>query len=122
MTADEYAAAGIELDDTSTTGLLTADAALDFVLAYTSLKFDTSSVDDVTALPAAVKLFVLKFCDLTVTYNAGITSESLGGMSQSFGDSDLNDLLFGLLYSLLGKWAKSQVHITQAGRKWRYGR
>ena len=61
MTAEEYAAAGIELTDTSATGLLTADAALDFIKAYTSLKFDETDADSVTALPAAAKLFVLNF-------------------------------------------------------------
>lgn len=121
MTAEEYAAAGIELEDTSAVGILTADAALDFIKAYTSLKFDETDADSVAALPAAAKLFVLKFCDLTVTYNAGVTSESLGGMSQSFGDNDLNSLLLGLLYSLLGRWAKSQMHVVQARKRWKYG-
>lgn len=115
MTADIFVNAGIQISD-DTTSLLYAESALDWLIDNTKLQIDKS---DITTLPAGAKLFVTKYGEIMST-NAMVTSESIGGMSQSFDTSARDSKIYDLAYDLLGsKYMKSQVTFTAAQKRWK---
>jgi hypothetical protein len=59
----------------------------------------------------------MKYFDVMMM-GAGVTSESIGGLSQSFDSTSKDNLLWQYAESLLGKWLKSQMSFVQAKRKW----
>lgn len=124
MDAKDLAEAGIYVGDDNES-LLRAEAALDFINENTTLTADFYDMESLRKLPAAAKLFITKFGDILARQH-GITSESLGGMSQSFGYTDYYDELWDLLDSLLEPWLKKDknrgLKVFQAKDKWRYGR
>lgn len=118
MTVDELRAAGILVDDTSELAALLAESALDYINENTTLSVNKDSRESLEALPACAKLFIVKYSAL-MEAETGISSESLGGMSQSFDTTKRDSLLFDLANSLLGKYMKSQMHFVPASRRWR---
>ena len=116
ITAEQIAEAGIPVGTDDET-LISVESAVEFIENNTTLKIDMS---DLGSLPAGAKLFIVKYTE--IMSNAGIESESLGGMSQSFDTDSSTSLLWDLLNYLLGKYMKSQVSVVQAGRRWKYGR
>lgn len=116
MTAEEVKDCGIPIDDVSTSTMLIVESALEYVKANTNLKLDLTDTDSIKALPACVKLFVVKYNEL-ISRETGVTSESIAGMSQSFETSDKNTLLYGLLNSLCGQYMTSQFErVPRIGR------
>lgn len=97
--------------------LLIVESALDWIRANTTLEFDKESESDLMALPACVKLFILKFHDVN-TMNVGVTSQSIEGLSQSFDTSSKNALLWQYAEELLAPYLKSQIRFVAAQRKW----
>lgn len=68
---------------------LIAESALIWVQNNTKFKFDINSSKDLESLTADVRLFVAKYIEI-MKLRAGITSESIGNLSQSFDTKDLN--------------------------------
>lgn len=102
----------LDLCDTETS--IMVETALDWVDANTTLEVDRES-----DLPASVKLFVIKFCDL-MSQTAGIASESLGGMSQTFSASGSSDLaLSELAAQLFGSAYKGRNRFVIAQNRWK---
>lgn len=117
MTAEELIAAGIPLSGKDALTVLRAEAALDWMLEYTTLEFSKNEVETLAALPSCAKLFVVKYGELLRT-KQGVASESIEGMSQSFHESDQSALLWRLANTLLGQYIKSQVRVFPARRRW----
>jgi len=115
MTVSDFINAGIAIDDTPT-ALLYAESAIDWIEQNTTLVVDRTNL---SALPAGAKLFILRYGDVMRT-DTTVTSESLGGMSQSFSTETRNSLLLDLAYDLLGAYIKSQVTFTAAQIRWKY--
>lgn len=97
--------------------LLMIESALNWVLDNTTLKFDIDKDEDLKALPAQVRLFVLKYNEL-MSISAGVASESIEGLSQSFNSGDKSALLWEIAESLLGKWLVSPVKFVAATNRW----
>lgn len=115
MTASDFTNAGIPVDDTPT-AVLNAECALDWIEHNTTIAVDKGNL---SALPAGAKLFILKFGEIMST-DATVTSESLGGMSQSFSTEARNNLLYDLALVYLADYMKSQVKFTAAQSRWDY--
>lgn len=113
MKASDFINAGIEIDDTATAALY-AETALDWLAERTTLTIDKS---DLSTLIAGAKLFILKFGEI-MSANSTVTSESLGGMSQSFSTEARNNLLYDLALEFLSGYLKSQVKFTPAKDRW----
>ena len=96
---------------------LLIESALSWVLDNTTLKFDIENTEELKALPAQVRLFVLKYNEL-MSISAGVASESIEGLSQSFNSGDKSGLLWELAESLLGKWLVSPVKFVAAVNRW----
>lgn len=93
---------GIALSDTSQDVILSLylETAIEVAKEYTN-KFDWDSGEP---LPAGIKLGIIRWVELSRLKkdNAGVQSESIGGMSQTFtsaGDS-------GYFYEVFDMWAK----------------
>ena len=96
--------------------LLQAEAALDWMLANTTLEFSKDG-ESIKALPACAKLFVVKYCEV-MNQREGVASQSIEGLSQSFNTTDKSKALWQLARSLLGDYMKSQVRVIPAKRRW----
>lgn len=106
---------GYEIKDTD---LLMIESALQWVLNNTTLQFDINKDDDLKALPANVRLFVVKFKEAMAT-DVSVSSESIEGLSQSFNTSDKSSLLWDLASSLLGDCLVSPVSFVSAVSRWK---
>lgn len=113
MTASEFTSAGITVEDTPI-AVLYAEAALDWIASNTTIVVDKANL---SLLPAAAKLFVMRYGDFLST-DATVTSESLGGMSQSFSNEAKYSSIDDLAYDLLGSYMKSQVSFFPAVDRW----
>lgn len=87
------------------------DAAIEWVKNNTTMDIDPDS-----ELPSNVKLFVMKFNEV-MSAQAGVTSESLGGMSQSFDTSDKAMLIRQYAAELLSPYF-SCAKFVSVGRRW----
>lgn len=102
----------IDINDGETRIMI--DAALSWVKENTTLIIKAEE-----ELPSNVKLFVVKFCDL-MGQSAGVTSESLGGMSQSFSSGNgTGFLLADLAAQLFGSAYKGRNRFVSAVNRWK---
>lgn len=113
MTTSDFIDAGIEIDDTPR-ALLYAESAIDWIERNTTLVVDRTNL---SALPAGAKLFIVEYGE-TMSSNATVTSESLGGMSQSFSSESRNNLLYDLAFVYIADYMKSQVEFIAAKSRW----
>lgn len=92
-------------------------AAYEWVLKNTTLKFDIENIEELNALPAMVKLFVIKFFDLNML-SAGVQSESIEGLSQTFTNNSLDNLIWDAAKELLGEYLNNGIRFVQAVDRW----
>lgn len=118
MTAAELISAGIPIADGDVIAALRAEAALDWLAEYTTLQFDKAHPETIAALPACAKIFILKYSEV-MKRKSGLVSQSIEGMSMSFGsDSSFAGNIWQLANGLLGGYIKSQVRVFPARKKW----
>lgn len=99
------------------------NAALDWLRANTDFG-GLETEDDVTALPAAVRLFIAKYVGMV---NGGglsgssVTSESIGGMSKSYASSaEMENAFRFLAQQLFGKhYMAGRVRSVPLAAGWR---
>lgn len=113
MTSENFIKAGIPIEDSSVS-LLYAEAALSWIKNNTSLNLP----DDLSRLPPGGKLFILKFSEI-MSADRTVTSESLGGMSQSFSSESRETMLYDLARELLPDYMKSQVTFMASQSRWK---
>lgn len=97
--------------------ILTVEAGLEWVKANTTLEFDMNNDKDLTALPSAVKLFLVKFFDINML-STGVSSESIEGLSQSYDTGDKSAMIWQFATELLSPYLKSQINFIPAQRRW----
>ena len=96
---------------------LMIESAFSWVLENTTLNFDIENIEELKALPAQVRLFVLKYCE-AMSISAGVASESIEGLSQSFKSDNKKALIWEIAESLLDKWLVSPVTFVSAKKRW----
>lgn len=118
ISAEQFTAAGIPISGNNAMAVLYAEAALDWMEEHTTLTFDKADAASIAELPASAKLFVLKYSE-AICRKAGVTSQSIEGLSQSFDASENSvSTIWAHANTLLGGYLKSQVRITPARRRW----
>lgn len=117
MTSLQIESLNLGLPNDAETAIM-VESALQWVLDNTTLKFDIESEEEIKALPAQVKLFVLKFTE-AMSISTGVSSESIEGLSQAFTTGDKAALLWGIAESILGKWLISPVKFVSAKKRWK---
>ena len=105
---------GLPIDTSNAEVSIMVESALDWVENNTTLEIDREN-----ELPNNVKMFVIKFCDL-MSQTAVVTSESLGGMSQSFSTSSGTGFALAELASqLFGSAYKGRNRFIPAVSRWK---
>ena len=117
MTVEELKALSLPVEADATMCLYVG-AAIDWVNTNTTLKIDKENLpESVAALPDGAKLFLCRYCDV-MSADSSVTSESIGGMSQSFGNTSKTSLLYQLASELIGEYLKGQVRSIGNVSKW----
>lgn len=116
MNADILKAADIPVTGDAL-AVLQAEAALDWMLANTTIQFKKDDAESIKALPACAKLFVVKYSE-AMSLREGVASQSIEGLSMSFQTADKSAVLWQLANSLLGDYLKTQVRVHTAKRRW----
>ena len=96
---------------------LIVESGLEWVKTNTTLEFDINNDEDLKALPSAVRLFLVKFFDVQMI-SAGVSSESIEGLSQSFDTSDKSAMIWQFSNELLSPYLKSGATFIFARKKW----
>lgn len=117
MTIEELKTLGIPLARYEEIDVLYVESALQWIKDNTTLEFDLSNPETITALPSGAKLFVVKFREL-MNLPIGVTSESVDGLSQSFTDATKKSELLEWAYELLGSYMKSGISFVPAQPRW----
>lgn len=88
------------------------ESAIEYLSQNTSL--DTQNLQE---LPSCAKLFVTKYVDL-LKRDLSVSSESLGGMSQSFKDEGIDKAIDSLAKGLLGDYKNSDFKFYPIKSRW----
>lgn len=119
MTVEDIKEIGIPCDDTSEMTCLMVECAVEWLAAHTTLQISVNDIQALKKLPSSAKLFIIKYIEIS-NREAGVASESLGGLSQSFDSStDNQTLIWSLAEELLSQYLKSRNSFIPAKRKWR---
>lgn len=107
ITQEQFNEMGINISD-----VLCGNAAVEWIEQHTTI-----DVTDIENIPFSAKLFIKKFVELN-TMQAGVSSESIEGLSQSFDNTDKSTLIWQFAEELLQPYLKSKVRVVMAERKW----
>lgn len=118
MTNEQVKRLNLGIDQIDAQTVIMVESALQWINSNTNLAIDTTDDEALSAIGANAKLFIIKYVEL-MGRNATVSSESLGGMSQSF-NSHINksDLLWQYAYELFGDSIGSQMSFVPAKRRW----
>lgn len=117
MTVEQAKSLNLGIQPIDEKNCLRIESAFGWVLANTTLKFDINKTEELKALPAQVRLFVSDYCDL-MSISAGVLSESIEGLSQSFKSESKKAQIWELAETHLGDWLKSPVRFVAATSRW----
>lgn len=113
MTAEQIASLELGVDTSDARTVLTINAALEWIAENTTI-----DVEDLESLPSCAKLFMIKYVEIA-SMQSGVTSESIEGLSQSFGSGSKTNLIWDAATDLLGGYVKSRIRFVPAERKWK---
>lgn len=99
--------------DTDAKTVIMINAAMEWLEEHTTI--DTTDIDK---LPACAKLFMIKFAEIG-NIQSGVTSESIEGLSHSYGESNKSGMIWDIAYELLGAYVKSPVRFVAAQDRWK---
>jgi hypothetical protein len=117
MTVEELKALNLPIKANEKTALYVG-AAIDWLIDNTTLEINKDNLPmSIAALPNGARLFICRYYDVMST-DGNVTSESIGGMSQSFGTSSKTAQLYMLACELLGTALKGQVRSVPNVSKW----
>ena len=124
LTAENIANMGFSAGSIRTDDSLEFVAALEWLNNNTDFGIDTDDPeDDVQALPAGAKLFIVRYIGMVnggALSGSAVSSESIGGMSKSYGTTtDRANLLRLLAKELLGShYLMGKVSVIQDYSRW----
>lgn len=113
MTSQQIQSLNLGLNETDGKTLLMVEAAIEWLAENTTL-----NTTDLEALPAAARLFIHKFCEVS-SLQSGVSSESIEGLSQSFTTTNITDMIWDLANNLLGAYLKNRVRFVIAQKRWK---
>ncbi len=97
--------------------ILIVGSAFNWIADNTTLEIDLNDKEALEALPENVRLFVVQYFDI-MSMTAGVSSESIEGLSQSFTSETKKALIEQAAEELLDKWLKSKVRFVTAKKRW----
>lgn len=114
MTTEEFMSLHLPL---AVSDQLYVESALEWLKNNTNLEFDMNNIETIKALPSSARLFLVKFCEIC-NRDMGVSSESVGPMSQSFTTDSLTKQTMSLARQLLKAYLKPNVHFIPCTRRW----
>lgn len=124
LTAETIENMGFSAGSIRTEDSLEFTAALEWLNNNTDFEIDTDNPEeDVQALPAGAKLFIVRYISMVnggALSGSAVSSESIGGMSKSYGSiGDRSRLLQLLAKELLGShYLMGKVSVIQDYSRW----
>lgn len=97
--------------------ILTVESGIEWVNHNTTLNIDMNNDEELKALPSCVRLFLTKFFDVQML-SVGVSSQSIEGLSQSFGNNDTNAMIWQFAQELLSPYLKSSITFHTAKKRW----
>ena len=117
MTREQVESLNLAIKPINEKTCLMIESAFEWVLEHTTLEFDITNIEELKALPAKVRLFVTEYNGL-MSISAGVRSESIEGLSQSFSSDGKQAQIWDLAETLLDKWLVSPVKFVAASNRW----
>ena len=117
MTAEQVQSLKLGIEPIDDRGILIVESGLEWITRNTTLAFDMNNDEELKALPSCVRLFLTKFFDVQML-SAGVTSESIEGLSQSFDTGDKSAMIWQFAEELLEPYLKSRVQFISATKRW----
>lgn len=114
MTAEEFKRLNLPVEASDQ---LYVESALEWLRDHTILELDISNLETIKALPSSARLFLVKFSEIC-NRDLGVSSESIGPMSQSFTTDSLSKQTMSLARQLLKAYLKPNVHFIPCSRRW----
>lgn len=118
MTQDQLSLLRLGINPINDRTCLNIESGLLWIMKNTTLKFNIDNDDDLEALPANVRLFLVKYNEI-MNLRVGIASESISNLSQSFNSTDINSLIWQAAEELLSDELKSRATFVSAANRWR---
>lgn len=115
MTTEEFKSLALPLDADEQ---LYAESGIEWLRDNTTLEFDIADMESIKALPAAARLFLVKFCEVSEK-DVSVASEGVGPLSQSFTSTDVAGQVKSLARQLLRPYLKPGVVFIPCTRRWR---
>lgn len=113
MTTEQIQSLNLGIDTTDVKEVLKVESAIEWLADNTTI-----DVTDLENIPSCAKLFITKFVELQ-SADINVSSESIGGLSQSFKNESTETLLWNKANELLGSYLKSRVRFVFATKKWK---
>lgn len=117
LTSEQVQSLKLGITPINEKAVLIVESGLEWVKANTTLEFDLNNEEEIKALPSSVRLFLLKFFELNKN-RAGVSSESISGLSQSFNSGDISVMIWQIAEELLYPYMKSRVTFISASNRW----
>lgn len=114
LTEQQVTSLNLGVNPDNATRCLMVESALLWVEDNTTYKIDYDNLDKT---PANIRLFVLKYLEL-FGKTAGVSSQSIKHLSQSFDNGDKSSALKDYAKELLGSWVKPDVIFIPAATRW----
>lgn len=118
MTVDNIKELNLPVNIINDLTCLQIESALEWIKDNTTLKFELNDIESVKALPVGTKLFILKYIEV-FSLSAGIVSESIEGLSQTFNSEKSEKLLKQYAKTFLSKYLKPNIKFIKIQRHWR---
>ena len=115
MTLEEFKALTLPVEDSDQ---LYVESGLEWLQDNTTLEMDLADPETIKQLPASARLFLVKYCEV-LNRETGITSETVGPMSQSFSSDSVAKQTANLAKQFLKPWLKPEVMFIPCRRRWR---
>lgn len=96
---------------------LLAESALEWIAHNTTLSITGTGYDELIMLPASARLFVKEFVGV-LNRGAGVQSESIEGLSQTFTTDSVEKQIWALANQLLMPWLRTQCRFIPSQKYW----
>lgn len=114
MTSDEFRNLDLPVENLDQ---LYAESGLEWLRDNTTLEVDLADPETIKSLPASARIFLVKYCEL-LGRDLGVTSETVGPMSQSFSSDSVSKQTANLARQILKPWLKPEVTFIPCRRRW----
>lgn len=114
MTAEEFISLHLPMEAAAQ---LYAESGLEWLRDNTTLNLDLADMESLKVLPAAARLFLVKFCEVSEK-DVSVASEGVGPLSHSFSTADSASQINSLARQLLKPYLKPTVTFIPCMRRW----